>query len=286
MAYQTLTDNITKAIGKKLELMETIYNFDLGPEFEIAICELLAGILPDKYGVCRGFAVTAAGKQAGDDIIIFDRHRFPSIRLLKGNDFSRKQFIPIEAVYAYIEAKHTVLVNDDRSRQSLKKAIAQVKAVKELPRWSRRRNPDDPYTGHLGKGPLKKEYWPQIPNPMYGMIISRYAKDTRLSRREWNHAQTAQKEIKIDQNRSFPDLIVLGHDDLVVPVVKDKDERYYESPFYLDEVSDIAHRHIKGEAFAVAIITLLYALDTIQLEKMPFRNMVGEKLNMVYPPGF
>ncbi|MCY7977718.1 hypothetical protein P8843_13890 [Bacillus inaquosorum] len=78
------------------------YGFDYGDEFEVVICKALRKTLPNNYGICRGHVVSADSRKEGDDIIIFDQERFPTLRNNKKEDYSRKENIPIEAVYAYI----------------------------------------------------------------------------------------------------------------------------------------------------------------------------------------
>ena len=90
------------------------YNFDNGPEFEIALCKALRVVLPSRFGVCRGFVTTAGGDAVGDDIIIFHRERFGTLRLLEQDTFAQKEKIPLETVCAYIEAKHTLSRMDFR----------------------------------------------------------------------------------------------------------------------------------------------------------------------------
>jgi len=87
--------------------MHAVHNFDYGDEFEIALCEVLRTILPGRAAVCRGYVIAQDGRMAGDDIIVFDATRFPVLRAL-GDDLSRKEKVPAEAVLAYIEAKHTL----------------------------------------------------------------------------------------------------------------------------------------------------------------------------------
>ena len=106
--YNDIIVNISRRFESELEYMSSIYNFDLGDEFEIAVCHVLRKILPIKYGICRGFVVDKSKNIAGDDIIIYDRMNFPNLRFLgQEDDYARKNQIPVEAVYAYIEAKHT-----------------------------------------------------------------------------------------------------------------------------------------------------------------------------------
>ena len=45
--------------------------------------------------------MTADGNMACDDIIIYERSRFPLLRLINESDFCRKQQIPVESVCAY-----------------------------------------------------------------------------------------------------------------------------------------------------------------------------------------
>lgn len=126
-----------------LDRIQYFYGFDSGDEFEVAICRMLQSALPQQVGVCRGHVVNGAGDQAGDDIIIYDRLRCPTLRLLPQEDFSRKEWVPIQAVYAYIEAKHSLNLEKKAEEEklgekrkvdgtTLLKACKQVEAVKAL----------------------------------------------------------------------------------------------------------------------------------------------------------
>lgn len=103
--YKNLIDRISDRAEAIFSEIESIYNFDKGDEFEIAVCKLLMAILPEKFGVCRGHVITKNDEVAGDDIIIYDKHNFPLLRLLDEDNLWRKQYVPVEAVYCYIEAK-------------------------------------------------------------------------------------------------------------------------------------------------------------------------------------
>jgi len=72
MAYGDYLKTISTKFENLIAEISTGYNFDYGEEFEIALCKVFRVLLPSKFGICRGFVVTADGKQAGDDIIIFD----------------------------------------------------------------------------------------------------------------------------------------------------------------------------------------------------------------------
>jgi hypothetical protein len=129
--YHDYVKTLSKRFEANLTSIEVGQNFEYGPEFEIAICNTLRSALPDKYGIARGYVVNAEGTRAGDDIVIFERSRFPTLALRGRDDYARKEFIPIEAVYAYIEAKHTLNL-DGEDDQSLQRALDQVGEVKQL----------------------------------------------------------------------------------------------------------------------------------------------------------
>jgi len=47
--YNDYVSNISKQFTSELDKISAFYNFDLGDEFEIAICKLLRKFLPQKY---------------------------------------------------------------------------------------------------------------------------------------------------------------------------------------------------------------------------------------------
>ena len=166
-----------------------------------------------QYGICRGFVVNAAGEKAGDDIIVYDRMRFPTLRALEGEDYSRKEQVPIEAVYAYIEAKHTLQLQGDGD-SSAEHAITQVCRVKTL--CSQRESVD---TGEAGKTELS-DCWPAIRNPIYGAIISRQARLKKGAPVLVDAAAIRDALVGTTFPQAFPpDLIVAGRCNLCLPVI-------------------------------------------------------------------
>lgn len=168
--YNGIVEIIAQAFEREIGQMSVVYNFDYGDEFEISICKVLRKFLPLKYGVCRGFVVDKHGNTAGDDIIIYDQELYPTLRFIElDNQFAQKQQIPVEAVYAYIEAKHTL------NSTSLLKAVKQVGEVKKMcysrmpvPRIGIKKEThifDNEYSKMDGWNPI-------ISNPVYGMILS------------------------------------------------------------------------------------------------------------------
>lgn len=171
MLYDNYVREISNRFEQALARIKIEHNFEYDSEFEIAICKTLRAVLPQKFGICRGYVVSALGEKAGDDIIIYDRMRFPTLRALETDDFASKEQVPIEAVYAYIEAKHSICIHGDGGT-SFQKAINQVSAVKVL--CDRRESvplleKDLPQTiDGMPSG------WPEIRNPAYGVIICRH----------------------------------------------------------------------------------------------------------------
>jgi len=100
--YRDFVANLAKRFDAVLQEIQVEYNFEFGPEFEVAICKVLRRTLPQQFGICRGFVVDKSGELAGDDIIVFDQMRFPTLRALDRIDYSQKEYVPIDAVYAYL----------------------------------------------------------------------------------------------------------------------------------------------------------------------------------------
>src|SRR5262245_52310105 len=127
--YHGYLSTVTRRFEAALTTIEAVHNFTLGEEFEVVLCEVIRSVLPKRFGVCRGFVVTRDDKTAGDDVIIYDQSIFPTLQLRGAASFARKEHVPIEAVYAYIEAKHTLrLLTEGKS--SLGLAMNQAANVK------------------------------------------------------------------------------------------------------------------------------------------------------------
>ena len=68
--YSNYLETLDIRFKAAFSTIDTVYSFDCGPELEIALCNVLRDALPQKYGICRGFAVDRSGNLFGDDIII------------------------------------------------------------------------------------------------------------------------------------------------------------------------------------------------------------------------
>jgi hypothetical protein len=285
MVYGDYLQNISAKFQNLFGEISAEHNFDYGDEFEIALCKVLRTLLPSKFGICRGFAVTLDGTLAGDDILIFDHERFPTLRLLESNDFAQKQRIPIEAVYAYIEAKHTIVLNGDDG-QSLSKACKQVEAVKRLPRQSIALNQITPQMQIEMGGIFQintKPFWPTTRNPMYGAVVARHVRSDAHSSVEGQELieSSRQRVLQIPQQSSAPpDLLVLGQDIVCVPTVGTQ----IESPFFIIGTSTLATCPTPTKSFAAGMSALSWALDYIELGTILWPAVVAEGLSVPMGP--
>lgn len=277
--YRDMVGRLAKIISAEFLKLEAIYNFDLGDEFEVALCKILRQVLPDKYGVCRGHVVTKNNETAGDDIIIYDREGSPTLRMLPNGDFSIKEYIPIDSVYAYIEAKHTLYWDGD-GNQSVVKAAKQVSAVKSLFREPRSHYKItdnvtlEPGILTIDVGGLEH---PEIQNPLVGCIFSRYV--------HWGGKKRYADELMNPPIVDFglaqelqPEIIVAGKDMVGLPAKKEGNQ----TNLYLFRGTKESVTQLfitEGRALAVGIISLLHAIDTIRLNKLNWAPIIGEQLN-------
>lgn len=281
MKYRSYLENLAKAFKYRFEQISTHYNFDNGDEFEIALCYIFREILLSKYGICRGHVIPAEGQSAGDDIIIYDRERFPTLRVFPQESYDRKQDIPIEAVYAYIEAKHTLHINGDiNDGQSLIKACSQVSAVKRIcenrePRLAEHIYPYFKSSMSYGERPD----WPRVINPVLGAVFALRVKDKK--RGEILSSEATMKALvgaSLGTQKPPIDLIVAGDSNLIIPCVQSPEGNpIMHSPFYIQATTaSLQVMPSKDLAFATGICILLYALDTIQLGRMPWEYIIND----------
>jgi hypothetical protein len=262
------------------------HNFELGNEFEIAICTILRRFLPNKFGICRGFVVSSDGETAGDDIIIYDQERFPTLRLLTRNDFSRLENIPIEAVYAYIEAKHTIDIKEDNTKCVFMKSFSQCAAVKSL--CSRRGkmllNQADPYLLPL-TAVNANEDMPDFRNPVFGAILGRFvaAEGKRFS--DPNEVNKALNDILIDKIANGADLIVGGEHNLMCPAYQKPGKEPKSTIFMLEKYNYGYHVLAReGVGFGIFLGQLFAALDWTRLGRMPWSDIINDAREDNYKP--
>jgi hypothetical protein len=194
--------------------------------------------------------------------------RFPTLRALDTDDFASKEQVPIEAVYAYIEAKHSICIEGDGGT-SFQKALTQVGQVKML--CDRRRavplfecdlneKKDGPPIG-----------WPEVRNPAYGIIICRHVRLKECgpiledNKEILRHLLAAKAMTLIP-----PDFCVFGKHHMFIPVVTvGKDSgTVMPSPFFQSGTSSMNASIVDGVGFGAGLSLLLWALDWIHLGAM------------------
>ncbi len=267
LMYNNYVRDVSERFEQALARIKTEHNFEYGPEFEIAICKTLRAVLPQKYGICRGYVVSALGETAGDDIIIYDRMRFPTLRALDTDDFASKEQVPVESVYAYIEAKHSICIEGDGGT-SFHKALSQVAQVKIL---CDRRQLVALFPGDVDEKGKPRVGWPDVRNPAYGIILTRHV---RL--KEGAPVLEDPKEIlrhflsaKV-KTLLAPDFCVFGKNNMFIPVVPGEkgDSTVMPSPFFQSGTSSMNASVVDGVGFGAGLSLLLWALDWIHLGVM------------------
>jgi hypothetical protein len=284
--YGNYVPNLAKRFEKEMSVIEAKHNFELGYEFEIAICKMLRRTLPQKFGICRGYVVAADGRSAGDDIVIFDQGRFPTLRSLGDENYSQKENVPVEAAYAYIEAKHTLDV-EGNGPSSLAQACKQVSDVKVL--CDQRAKV--PLSGVRRYLTLDKTFHAIAPpghpdqlNPMYGAVFAR-----RVRRKVKQKVISDPQQVGAllhgfsMQAERKADAIIFGSGVVMLPVIPGPKPGHFgfASPFVLNGVSTARVLVCPAMAFGIGLCLTLFALDWIQLGQMPWGEII---INAADPP--
>lgn len=287
--YDKLLERFTKRAIAIFNEIEATHNFENGSEFEVAICKLLRLFLPKKYSICRGYIVSSEGDKVGDDIIIYDAENFPKVRTTD-DDFAVKQYIPSEAVYAYIEAKNTLCVDGSGSDNTLLTAFNQIKEVDKL------MNKRDKISSNLGLAfdrynPIlfkDTKYWPDTRNPIYTVIFSRYIKSRKTKKdalfKDENGVEDALNYFKkclddtVKKTATIPDLIIAGKNYISIPVfVEGPDKITFGGPFYMS-TKNVASLRMNDLSIGIGIANLLRALDFIKLTPIKYDELILQAL--------
>ncbi len=269
MLYNDYVKLLQERFSTELISIQSDYNFDLGDEFEIVICKILRSFLPNKYGVCRGSAVSANGEKVGDDIIIYDQELFPTLWLRSANDFSRKENIPCEAVYAYIEAKHGY------TETALQKAIEQVRVFKALcsTREKRGQYQFDPYVDDHRSVFLRG--LPSYRNPILGMVLVNEARSNTEETK--NNISKALNPIPVDTNN--PEVIIVGKSNGAFVGFMEQGESVptiFALPSTSERRSGYQNLIKENLMFGIFMTHLMAALDYIRLGKMPWVEILND----------
>lgn len=284
--YRGYAAQLSKRFASALDEITATHGFEYGAEFEVAICKVLRLILPEKYGVCRGYATSPQGETAGDDIIIFAQDAFPTLRTLEGDSFARKEYVPIEAIYAYIECKHTLVLGARADEPaSLLRASQQVQEVKSLIA-TRDRVPFAQFDSYVTwRGPPGRrvdipEWLPKYRNPPFGMVFSRRVADRTAQRPLTDPEQIHEALLggsDVQKSPSAVDVVVCGESNGLAPGFRGENSEMQNLLFALPDHPG----HMLGcfqtpeIAFGVGIVHLMGALDWIRLGPMPWAKILN-----------
>jgi hypothetical protein len=283
--YQGYIETLAKRFDTALGEIQTQENFEYGEEFEKKICKVLRLALPQKYGVCRGYIVNEHDETAGDDIIIYDASRFPTLRVLDSEE-KEKEWIPVEAVYAYIEAKHTLnLVGTEDDGSSLQKAMKQVAEVKKLCLRRTAVSPMQiaPYLSLQGALSLDRgPGYPAIDNPVFTMIMSRFVREKKgaahLQSGVAIHGKLMEQRAVFEVDNR-PDAMALGKEVIALPALPTKEGLpAFVSPFFVTNARTEVLT-VPDLSFGLGLLLLLFALDFVRLGRLPWELLISNGFN-------
>jgi hypothetical protein len=264
--YSDYVRILAQKFKTRLDNIAADYNFDYGDEFEIAVCEILSSFLPEKFGVCRGHIVNYDGEKVGDDIIIYDKHSFPTIRLHNKSEFGRKENIPVEGVYAYFEVKHTL------TKESFTKALSQVRTVKEFvsKRGKVHIETFDKYLPAIKYGVEHHEDTPEFRNPLYSGILARGSNLTESEIRDFL--------FNSELTKYDPEVIVLNSNTLLQTAYHHKEIKALKYTTFLQPKQNFTYSLIEKEddlVYGIFLINLISAIDWIKLGPVDWINILN-----------
>jgi len=262
MIYKNYVEKISNRFQSRFDEIDPMWNFDQGNEFEIELATLIDELLPDKYGVCRGFVTPKSGTPKGDDIVIYDKLNVPLLRPPNNFRFTRKEYVPLEATYAYIEAKNTIELKNKSKSTYIGKALKQVSDIKKLKRKSRKL--EDVIDGFNLKNikATKPVGSPQILNPMFTVLFCR---GVRINGKLEKNIDEIKKHLPEDTGKYGPDLIILGPNIGITPHFIDTDKEgithsiSYETPFCIEDRHRMLVYEMPKTAYGFGLSSLLYA---------------------------
>lgn len=276
MKYNDYIKKLSTRFLARLDEIDPQFNFDIGNEFEIHLGGLLQELLPNKYGICRGFVTPLDGQAKGDDIIIYDHQSYPNLKPNSASKFTIKENIPVDSVYAYLEAKNTIEIKKDSVGTYWGKAIKQTQDVKNIYREPRNSNEiiDGVTLGENLTIPLRKSF-PEICNPMYTAIICRGIREN--GKIITDHQEIKRKLIGLKYpNDNPPDLIIIGNDLAIFPSLIEPEKQTLESPFFIKGRHSLVTVIMPEMAFGFGMAMIQWALQNIKLKDINWKLVLGE----------
>lgn len=266
--YRNYVERLARQFESEYSSIESIHNFELGAEFEVVMCKVLRQLLPDRYGICRGYIVNAEGDVAGDDIIIFDRINFPTLLGRSDDAFDRKEHVPAEAVYGYIEAKYT-LDFDTTKETNFNKSLQQIADVRQLCSGRNRH-----YMA------LQRDKSRKLPK-LYCAVVSRRV--SLAGNRSADPVETIKAIPKIEL--PGPDFLVAG------PQIATRMSRLInpQQPNSFAITNDMHHESsassylvpvpVPGTGFGIFVMSLMGAISETELLNMPWHTLISDATN-------
>ena len=121
--------------------------------------------------------------------------------------------------------------------------------------------------------------WPKELNPIFGAVFARKVTLDKRSKPIPNAQEVMQKLVgaNLGNQKPPPDLIIAGESNLIIPCVQTPQGPIMHSPFYVEgATASLEVMPSTDLAFATGICILLYALDTIQLGRMPWEYIIND----------
>lgn len=275
MLYHNYVETLSTRFEQAFMDIAVGTNLDFGEEFEIALCKVLRRALPQSFGIARGYVVTSDGQRAGDDIIIYERMRFPTLTA-RDEGFQSTEHIPVEAVLAYIEAKHTLRL--DASNQGIAHALDQVSRVKSLIRTRRKRPLNLVDNVRFDDSMVTPP--PDAPdhlNPPFVAICAR--------RLQCMPDRVASFQVQESVNSLgmpddlLPDIVAAGPEviGLVVKRETAQNRQEYHLPFLIPD-HDLSFGAVNHHALGMFLCVLMHGLSWIRLDGMPWPTIILDAL--------
>lgn len=174
----------------------------------------------------------------------------PTLRSNMSRQFPVKEQIPVDAVYAYIECKHSI-----SDEAVLKKAIGQAEAVKKLILTRQGlKNPDYEADGPVYNGRVR-DWPPTFPalknQPFCAVFARKYSPDVA---------------VPSSASEPSPDLLILGNNHIATQTVYlgadgPKSSLFFDGKYGAGLLAEPA----SSNAYGLGLVTLLQALSWIEL---------------------
>lgn len=281
--YKNILERIQNEVKTELNKIEAVHNFEFGVEYEIALCNILRKVLPESYGVSRGYVVSKDDNVAGDDIIIYNRLIFPELRFIEKDDYVNKQYIPCEAVCVYIECKNTIELEKLDEKDSIKNALDQIRKVRNLldKREKRKWNEFDRYVIQK-KDTIEKEYYlPNYRNPPYTILLSRNYSIKNKKKENYDNNEVIESIRKIENKVDFNaiDFQLINENFIITRCMENNKGSIQPNIFNINGSSIGCFYNVKAYGLLISII--LHICDFINLKPINWVEIINEETNRV-----